>query len=129
MQLYGINGEYSHVQSESQMLNKIRKKIKKEIINLTNISSYEYNQRHLSNWWIYGDDAIKFNLAHKIIRMLCNYTKKYIYYPHEDSIGALVKHQFHICPLLVNPIKNTGISYNFTNEESFLHIYNKKKTS
>jgi len=126
IQLSNINGELHQIQSEFQLLEKIKNKIRKRFLNISNINKYEYELKYLSNWWFYGDDALQYNLAQKIVRVLCNFKKKTIILPFENSIGTLTKHVFSSCPLVTNPIKDTEIEYNYSTDNSDItHIYKK----
>ncbi len=103
IQITNLSGSMSEIKKYINFLEKIDNDIKNKILENTGLSQKEFYKITEKDWWIYGDDAIKYKIAHDIIHVKCSFIEKETI--NIANIDSEEKYAvYNSCPLFHSPL-------------------------
>ena len=118
---YGLNGNEPNNFKMAKFIRKVVRKLNREQAKRIGLSPKEFYSKTRSDWWIFGDDAVKNNTADKVTGLSCS--KELIDQVEEVTVPVFifsVKLKFSKCPLITSPLEEPSPSKELTKEEQGL---------
>lgn len=105
----GINGNYENIKTYLEMIEDINEELINHSAKRLKMTTIEFKNNIMNDWWFYGKKAINYNVADEIVNIGCHkslYNMKYIKNKKEFSLEDLFsdkdEHVIELngCPLL-----------------------------
>jgi ATP-dependent Clp protease protease subunit len=97
----GVKGQYENMKTRMQLLESINKRLKQKQADRIGLTIDEFNAKTVSDWWLFGEDAIEQNVADKVVMVTCEPELTYKYYK-KTIKGLLGPKEINVneCPLI-----------------------------
>ena len=96
-----VKGQYENMKTRMQLLESINKRLKQKQADRIGLSLEEFNAKTISDWWLFGEDAIEQNVADKVVMVTCEPELTHKYYK-KTIKGLLRTTEINVnrCPLI-----------------------------
>lgn len=113
----GIQGSLKHVENYLNMVDGMENSLNNYQAKRLGIELEEFNELIESDWWLYGSNAVKKNVADNIMNIICtgNIHEKREVINYESFLGN-VKIIFSKCPLIQYPLDIKSDLFKITEE-------------
>lgn len=103
---FGLEGQLENNKNRFKFIESIEEKMAEQQSAKLGLTKDEFQKKILSDWWLFGDNAVKENAADNIINVMCDLTLlNETYFREFDFIFfGKVKFEFSKCPLIKAPI-------------------------
>ena len=113
-----IEGPLEHIKTRFEFIGEIEKELVDSQAKRLNMSKEQFEKKILSDWWIYGGNAVAINAADELVNIFCDFDfeNKTITQEIPTIFGDIIIH-YSTCPLIRDPLSiDINFGYDFDKE-------------